>query len=84
MMGLEKRVKMKADAAYIIKDGITKPFNLTACFETQTHNLMLAQAQLACGAQKQQANAHNENLASSLNEFKPGVFVDSDDGSIVC
>lgn len=72
----EKKVKMKAGAVYIIKNGVTKPFYLTACIKREQHNLNFADATCAaCCGQRQQAVAHKEALMSSLNEFRPGVFV---------
>jgi len=72
---MEKYVKVKTKAHYIIKQGISKPFKITAKFVPTDLKLMLVDDRCAsCSGQGPQATSHREQMFGLLHQFKPGFL----------
>merc|ERR1712039_762785 len=73
---MEKCVKMQVKAFYSIKEGIKKPFNLTAMFVPKDVKIMLVDRGCAsCSGHGQQAAAHWDRFLQLIDKFKPGMLV---------
>merc|ERR1711920_178521 len=72
---MEKCVKVKTQARYIISNGIKRPFKITAEFVPKDTKLEIVNSWCAsCSGQGAQATQHRERMLELVNEFKPGLM----------